>query len=78
LARLALTRGPTQTPREIAAKAQRRLTEIVGNSEVAALPEKLVGMYYRLRFGNGRLDKVESDAIEQALSQIEMAVQRAR
>ncbi|HEY2413387.1 MAG TPA: transglutaminaseTgpA domain-containing protein [Pirellulaceae bacterium] len=78
MARLTVVREPAQTPREMAALAGERMAALADGSAVAALPAKLVDAYYRLRFGKGRLDKVESDAIEQALKKIEAAVQRAR
>jgi hypothetical protein len=78
MARLAVVREPTQTPREMAVLASERLSSIAGESRIAEVPGEIVRAYYRLRFGKGRLDKVESEAIEQALTKIEIAVQRAR
>jgi len=69
---------PSDTPREMAAAAGGRIAALAGGAEVASLPANLVDAYYRVRFGNGRLDKVESEAIEQALKKIEVAVQRTR
>jgi transglutaminase-like putative cysteine protease len=78
MARLAIERKPADTPREMAAAASKRIAALADGSAVAVLPAEVVDAYYRLRFGNGRLDKVESDAIEQALKKIEVTVQRAR
>jgi len=44
----------------------------------ATLPSDLVAVYYRVRFGAGHLDKVETEAIEQALSEISAAVKKCR
>jgi hypothetical protein len=78
MARLAVVRKPAETPREMAAVAHDRLVALAGESTIAALTNEVVGAYYRVRFGKGRLDKVESDAIEQALKKIEAAVHGAR
>ena len=76
--RLTVVRKSTETPREMAVTAGRRLASVTGEATITALPSELVSAYYRVRFGKGRLDKVESEAIEQALKKIELAVQRAR
>jgi transglutaminase-like putative cysteine protease len=78
LAKLLVVRKLSETPRELAAAAGQRLAAILGDAEIATLPAELVGVYYRVRFGKGRLDKIESDAIEQALKKIELAVHRTR
>lgn len=78
MARLAIERRPGQTPGEMAAIAGDRIAALGAGSGVAVLPAELVAAYYRMRFGKGRLDKVESDGIEQALKKIEAAVARGR
>jgi hypothetical protein len=78
LGRLSIERKPGETPREMAGGARNRIAALADESAVAALPGEVVDAYYRLRFGKGRLDKVESEGIEQALKKIEAAVQRAR
>jgi transglutaminase-like putative cysteine protease len=78
MARLPIVRRSTETPREMAVAAGERLAAFPGEAAIAALPGELVTAYYRVRFGKGRLDKVESEAIEQALKKIELAVQRVK
>jgi hypothetical protein len=78
MSRLAVVRKSTQTPQEMAVTAGKRLAAIPGETGIAALPGELVGVYYRVRFGRGRLDKVETEAIEQALTEIDAAVKQSR
>ena len=76
LARLPLVRRRGQTPRELAAAAQAQLAAVEGAALTARVPDELVTTYYRVRFGGGRLDKNETDAIEQALASLAAAVRQ--
>ena len=79
LARLPLRRRAGQTARELAAEAERRLQGAVSEEpSVAGLPEEIVAVYYRVRFGAARLDKTQAAAIEQALDRLAPAVRQAR
>jgi hypothetical protein len=78
LRRAAIVRKSGQTPRELAATARQRLHVLAGQAQVTALPDQLVTAYYRVRFGDGRLDKVETEAIEQALEEIESVFKHAK
>lgn len=77
LARLPLVRQEGETPRELAREAAVKLGRGESRSAAAALPSKLVTTYYRVRFGNDRLDKIETEAIEQALTEIDAAVKHS-
>ncbi len=77
LARLPLVRQEGQTAKELAAAAQSRLCEVEGAVLAARVPSEVVVAYYRVRFGGHRLDKSETEAIEQALAALAPAV-RAR
>ncbi len=72
LQRYGLQRRPSQTPRELAETA-RRLLQARHPPELAELPTRVVEAYYRVRFGDKRLDKPEAEAIEQALVALEHA-----
>ncbi len=78
LARMAVERETGETAREMAREAQAKIVAASGKPAVAALPDRLVTAYYRVRFGGGRLDKVESDGIEQALREIEQTAAQMR
>jgi hypothetical protein len=78
LAQLPLVRKQGETPREMARQAGAKLALAGGQTKAAVLPGKLVAAYYRVRFGNDRLDKVETEAIEQALTEIDAAVKQSR
>jgi len=78
LARMAIVRKSAETPRELAAMAGGRIAALASDAETSKLPANLVDTYYWVRFGNGRLDKVETEAIEQALSKIELVLHRSR
>lgn len=77
LTHLPLKRTSGQTPRELAAAAGQRLAR-GGKSAAAELPPEIVETYYRVRFGGAALDKVETEAIEHALTQLVPAVRQAQ
>jgi hypothetical protein len=78
LARMALRRRRGQTPQELANVAEDRLADSYAKNAVAHLPLDIVETYYRVRFGEERLDKREMAAIEQALAALVPAVSQAR
>jgi protein-glutamine gamma-glutamyltransferase len=78
LARLPLRRASGQTPRELAAAASRRLSNGAARVDVAHVPGEVVDAYYRVRFGSARLDKNETEQIEQALASLIPAVSQAQ
>jgi transglutaminase-like putative cysteine protease len=78
LARLPLRRQRGQTPRELAASAGVQLATSNEARPAAHLPAEIVAAYYRARFGGDRLDKTETDAIEQALATLAPAVSQAK
>jgi protein-glutamine gamma-glutamyltransferase len=78
LARLPLRRSRGQTPRELATAAERRLSKGAVRLDVAHAPAAIVDAYYRVRFGGDRLDKNETEQIEQALASLIPAVSQAQ
>jgi len=72
LKRHGLQRRPSQTPRELAEAALRLLQTRV-SPKVAEVPGRVVEAYYSVRFGGKTLDKLQSEAIEQALAALERA-----
>jgi protein-glutamine gamma-glutamyltransferase len=78
LARLPLVRQEGQTARELAIAAQTRLSQAEGAVLAARVPSEVVAAYYRVRFGGHRLDKSETEAIEQALAALAPAVRQAK
>lgn len=71
LAHAALTRSPGQTPREFAVEAGGRLADQPDRQPLAALPRRIVEVYYRVRYGGAVLDSQEALAVEQALFDLE-------
>jgi protein-glutamine gamma-glutamyltransferase len=78
LARLPLRRPAGQTAQELARAAQARLAAVEGAALTTRVPADVVQTYYRVRFGGARLDKKETEAIEQALASLVPAVRQAR
>jgi len=78
LARLPLVRKEGQTANELATVAQARLMEAEGAVLAARVPSEVVAAYYRVRFGGHRLDKSETEAIEQALAALAPAVRHVK
>ena len=73
LARFGLVRFPSQTQREFAREAGRKIAESTGESHLARLPGQVVEDFYRVRFGSTPLDSPQADAVEQALRQLRQA-----
>lgn len=73
LARFGLVRSPSQTQREFAREAGRKIAESTGQSHLAGLPGQVVEAFYRVRFGSTPLDSPQADAVEQALRQLKQA-----
>jgi transglutaminase-like putative cysteine protease len=78
LARLPLVRRQGQTAAELATAAQARLLAVEGAALTAHVPGEVVEAYYRIRFGDGRLDRKETEAIEQAVDALSPAVRQVR
>ena len=76
LRRLGLTRGPGQTPRELAGQASRRLAALLPQTAAAQLPPLIVEAFYRVRFGQGEFPVPAVQAVEAQLVQLEEAVQQ--
>jgi hypothetical protein len=71
LAKARLTRLPGQTPREFAVEAGGRLADQPDRQPLAAIPRRIVEVYYRVRYGGAVLDSQEALAVEQALLDLE-------
>jgi hypothetical protein len=74
LARVGLAREPAQTAHEFALAAGGELAERVEYHRVAHLPRRIVDSFYRVRFGGRALDNQEAEAVEHALSELELAL----
>ncbi len=73
LARFGMLRSASQTQRDFARRAGRRVAQSTGQSDLAALPEEVVEAFYRVRFGGAPLDNVQAHAVEQAIRQLKQA-----
>jgi hypothetical protein len=78
LAQHQLVRSASQTQREFALVSGGQLAESPETKGVAALPRHIVEAYYKVRFGGRPLDSAESQAVEQALSELAAALSPTR
>lgn len=69
-----LRRSEGQTPREFAEVASQRLQKMTADSELAAVPPRVVEYFYRVRFGNGRLDNAEVKRLETWLGSLRQSL----
>ncbi|HUY88918.1 MAG TPA: transglutaminaseTgpA domain-containing protein [Pirellulales bacterium] len=77
LARRHWVRGASQTPREFALSVGGQFAESPATKQAAVLPRRIVETFYRVRFGGQRLDNLESQAVEQAISELAEALKAA-
>ena len=78
LERLGLIREPAQTAHEFAIAAGGQLADRAEHRPLAQLPGRVVEAFYRVRFGGRTLDKLEAEAVEHALAELELALSRSR
>jgi hypothetical protein len=69
-------RRTSQTPREFAEMAGRRIADMTGEPEVADLAVQVVDAYYCVRFGHPTVDRSRCTAVEEALNRIRRALSR--
>jgi hypothetical protein len=74
LARLGLTRLPSQTQREFAREAGARIAASTGQRDLGELPPQIVEAFYRVRFGGMSLDRPQAEAVELALKRLKQTV----
>jgi hypothetical protein len=67
---------PAQTPREFATAAAGALRTVSVSEELAGVPEGVVDLLYRVRFGGRPLDEAEADALGARLDELEAALRR--
>jgi transglutaminase-like putative cysteine protease len=78
LARRGLVRPASRTQREFAVWAGQELAQRAGNPRLAPLSVQVAEAFYRVRFGRRALDKQQTQAIEETLSQLERAARGNR
>ncbi len=78
LAPLGIVRSPSQTAYEFALAAGGELADRAEYQRLSPLPGRIVTAFYRLRFGGHTLDKPEAEAVEQALTELEVVLDRSR
>jgi transglutaminase-like putative cysteine protease len=76
LARFGLTRPAHQTQREFAHRAGTKIAISTGQAHLADLPGEIAEAFYYVRFGGAALDNHRSEAVEQALGQLEASLSR--
>ncbi len=74
LARHRLRRAEAQTQREFADLVARRLAQSGATRDFAHVPHRVATAFYRVRFGDERLDTTELQALESGLVQLEQAL----
>jgi transglutaminase-like putative cysteine protease len=72
--RAALAPRPAQTPREFAAAAREALRGVPAAAALAGVPDRVVDLLYRVRFGGRPLDEAEAGALEARLDELEAAL----
>ena len=76
--RRGLVKAPQQTQREFARRLDTRRFSAAQQQRVRGLSAQLVEAFYRVRFGGRALDKVEAEAVEHALLELETIVSGER
>ena len=66
-----LNRPPSQTHREFAAQARRRIAQSTEAGHLANLPGEITEAFYHVRFGGAALDSQRVQAVEHALGRLE-------
>ena len=66
-----LNRLPSQTHREFAAEARRRMAQSAEVGHLAKLPGEITDAFYHVRFGGAALDSQRVQAVEHALGRLE-------
>jgi hypothetical protein len=74
MARHGLRRPQCQTQHEFAVVAGGQFSETPGMQHAAQLPRHLADAFYRVRFGRIELNRGDSEAVEQALSELTSAL----
>jgi hypothetical protein len=73
LLRHGLTRSAAQTQREFAREAGAKIARSTGQNQLAGLPVQVAECFYHVRFGGARLNRSQSETVEQALRRLEQA-----
>jgi hypothetical protein len=71
---MALAPRPAQTPRELAADAREVLEATPAAAALAGVPDRVVDLLYRVRFGGRPLDEAEAGALAERLDELEAAL----
>ena len=71
LKRHGLNRMPSQTHREFASEAGRRMVQSSEVGHLADLPDEVTDAFYQVRFGGDALDSRQVEAVEHALRRLE-------
>lgn len=67
-------RRDDQTQREFASHVEEALSDRLTASDLRQFPSELAELFYRVRFGSGRLEALEAGNIEQRLGRLESAL----
>ncbi len=78
LNRLGLERLPSQTAQEFALVAGGELAERIEYRRIAHLPRRVVQAFHQVRFGGHPLDNQETEAVEHALHELELAYRASK
>ncbi|MBX7167128.1 MAG: DUF3488 and transglutaminase-like domain-containing protein [Pirellulales bacterium] len=77
LARYRWERSPAETQREFALQVGRQLDAAGLASDIARVPRQVAETFYRVRFGQRSLDRIEVEAVENALAELDRALAAA-
>jgi hypothetical protein len=78
LAQHGMARRASQTPREFAASASSRWADNPHLRHLASVPDVVVEAFYAVRFGNQRLDALDTQDLEQSLLRLQQGLVGSR
>ena len=76
LSRQGLHRPPSQTQQEFALAIGGHFAETPPLSRLSGWPRRIVEAFYRVRFGGRKLDSMHQQSIEEALTELDEALQQ--
>lgn len=66
-----LVRGPSETPREFAATVRQQLADLLSAAGAADLPDRLIALFYGIRYGQHPADDTAIAALDLQLTRLE-------
>ena len=74
LAKHGIQRESGQTPSEFATLAEKQIAERTDDESLAKIPRQVVDLFYRVRFGDARLDSTDLQRLENCLGSLQNSI----